>query len=319
MAMRKRRYSSLFFLLLLFLLTIHAPGRLDAEEELQTGEMGIRFDRLALLGGSAATLRYLGFKYVDRAWYEGKKLDHIRWLNDWGGDTYLNLDKGGHFMGGLFMAQALTDAYTWSGFRPRTAALLGTLTSWAALLEIEMRDAHFDQWGFSIPDFAANTAGASLPLIHALFPKTRVLRFKFSYHPSVLYLERRERAHSPERPHIDHLIDDYEGMTFWLALALEEFLPERAANRWPDFLGLAVGYGGAGLHGSNVKSKGPNRRYPDLPDARPEIFLALDYDARFLPGEGRLWSYLKTQLNWLHFPAPAVRLYPHWRFYLLYM
>ena len=279
---------------------------------------GIRTGRLALVGGSAAVLRHVGFKYFDRAWYQGKKLDHIRWINDWSGETYLNLDKGGHFMGGVFMAQSLTEALAWTGIPSRPAALLGTAASWAALLEIEMRDAHFDQWGFSIPDFAANTIGASVPLLHTFFPQTRVVRFKFSYHPSALYRNRRERTLA-DRPHVDHLIDDYEGMTFWMTLAPEGLFPDRAAARWPDFLGLAVGYGATGLHGSNVKSKGPNKYYDDLPDARPEIFLGLDYDARFLPGEGRVWSYLKDQLNWVHFPAPAIRLYPTWRFYLLYM
>ena len=69
---------------------------------------GVRYDRLALVGGSAATFRYLGFRYVDRAWYQGQKLDSIRWLNDWDGATYVNFDKAGHFMGGLFLAQTLS-------------------------------------------------------------------------------------------------------------------------------------------------------------------------------------------------------------------
>jgi hypothetical protein len=310
--------SSCSLLFLVLLLCLPAPSRGQAPATEGEGRR-VRLDRLVLVGGGAAAFRYLGFKYVDRAWYQGKKLDHIRWLHDWSGETYLHLDKGGHFLGGFFLAQTLTDAYAWSGFGARPAALLGTLTSWAALLEIEMRDAYFDQWGFSIPDFAANTLGASVPLVHALFPSLRVVRFKFSYHPSRLYLERRERAAPPERPHTDHLIDDYEGMTFWMTIGVNPLLRGRAEAWWPDFLGLALGYGATGLHGSNVKSRGRFRRYQDLPDARPEIFLALDADARFLPGQHPLWQYLKEQFNWLHLPSPAVRLYPEWRLYLFYM
>lgn len=280
---------------------------------------GVHLERLAALGAGGATAHYLGFRYFDRAWYQGQKLDHIRWIRDWDGDTYLNLDKGGHFMGGLFMAQTLTDGYAWTGFRPRLAALLGTLTSWAALLEIEMRDAHFDQWGFSIPDFAANTAGASVPLMYTLWPASQAVGFKFSYYPSRLYLERAERRLPPQRPHTNHLIDDYEGMAFWATLAVDRFLPARARAVWPDFLGLAVGYGATGLHGSNAKSKGREKHYKDLPDARGEVFVGLDCDPRLLPGQGRLWRYLKTQLNWIHIPAPAVRIHPGWAFYLLYM
>ena len=279
---------------------------------------GVRYDRLALVGGSAATFRYLGFRYVDRAWYQGQKLDSIRWLNDWDGATYVNFDKAGHFMGGLFLAQTLNDAYTWVGFGPRSAALLGTVTSWAALLEIEMRDAYFDQWGFSIPDFVANTAGASLPLIHALFPRTTAIRFKFSYFPSALYRDRERRALAGQ-PHIDHAIDDYEGMTAWMTIAIDEWLSGRAGKLWPDYLGLGLGYGVVGLHGSNVKSRGRFKHYKDRLDARPEFFLGLDYDARHLPGRHPLWRYFAEQLNWIRFPAPAIRVYPDLRFYLIYM
>lgn len=278
----------------------------------------IHLDRLALIGGGAATFRLLGFKHVERTWYQGQKRDSIRWLNDWDGATYVNFDKAGHFMGGLVMSQTLNEAYAWAGFGTRSAALLGTLTSWAALLEVEMRDAYFDQWGFSIPDFVANTAGASLPLLHALFPHTDVISFKFSYFPSNLYLDNKDRARA-NRPHIDHAIDDYEGMTAWMTIAIDEVLPDRAAALWPDYLGLSLGYGVQGLHGSNVKSRGRFKYFKDRPDAQPEFLLGLDYDARRLPGQGRLARYFKKQLNWIHFPTPAVRLYPDFRFYLLYM
>jgi hypothetical protein len=273
--------------------------------------------RLALLGGTGLTIHYLGFKYFDRAWYQGQKLDHIRWIKDWGGDTYLNMDKGGHFMGGMFMAQTLTEAYGWGGVSPRLAALAGTLTSWALLLEIEMRDAYFDQWGFSIPDFTANTIGATVPLIHTLWPASRAVRFEFGYFPSDLYLDRSQRR-AAGRPFTEHMIDDYEGMTVWMAVSVNQFLDGRAEEWWPDFLGVALGYGARGLHGSNVKSKGRFKYYKDLPDARPELLVALDCDPRFLPGQGRVWGYFKEQLRWLHLPAPAVRLSPEPRFYLLY-
>ncbi len=280
---------------------------------------GIQLDRLLLLGGSGAALHYVGFRYFDRAWYQGQKRDSIRWINDWSGETYLDMDKGGHFLGGLVLSESLTEAYGWSGFGPRTAATLGTITSWAALLEIEMRDAYYDQWGFSIPDFAFNTAGAAVPLLYALVPATRSVRFKFSYWPSRLYRGREERSREPVRPHTEYVIDDYEGMTFWMSFAVDEVLRGRAEELWPNCLGIALGYGATGMHGSNVKSRGRHREYQELPDARPEVFVALDYDLRQLPGEGRLWRSLKRQLNWIHLPAPTLRIYPDLRLYFLYM
>ena len=294
-----------------------APGltELDASPR----RAGLHLSRLAALLGGGAAVHYVGFEYFDRAWYQGQKTSSIRWIHDWSGDTYLNLDKGGHFMGGVFLSRGLSGVYRWTGFGDRSAALLGTLTSWGALLEIEMRDAYFREWGFSVPDFAANTLGAAVPLLHALVPASRAVGFKISYWPSKLYTERGQRSRDPVRPHTDYLIDDYEGMTFWMTLAVDDLLWGGAKEAWPDYLGLALGYGATGLHGSNVKSKGRFKEYKDLPDARPEIFVALDYDARYLPGHGELWSSFKTQLNWIHFPAPAVRIYPDFRFYLLFM
>lgn len=311
----------LLFLLISLLLSIYslplcadnAPEKTPADVEQR-----VRPGRLALVGGSAAAFHYIGFKYFDRAWYQGQKTNRIRWIHDWGGDTYVNLDKGGHFMGGAFMAQKLSEAYAWVGFTERTAALLGTTTSWVALLDIEMRDAYFDQWGFSIPDFVANTLGASLPILHAFFPRTRALQFKWSYHPSRLYLEHEDRSAS-NRPHVDHLIDDYEGMTFWASLPFSSLWDGKKNVYTPDWGRLAIGYGASGLHGSNAKSRGRFKLYPDLPDAKPEVFLALDYDTNYLPGDNRLWRYFKSQLNWLHWPSPAVRIYPSLRFYLLYL
>ena len=317
---RARSTARLARWLCLLLLAWTTPAHPQAAAD----SSGLRPARLALLGGTGLTIHYLGFKYFDRAWYQGQKLDHIRWIRDWGGDTYLNMDKGGHFMSGMFMAQTLTEAYGWGGVSPRLAALAGTLTSWALLLQVEMRDAYFDQWGFSIPDFTANTIGATVPLIHTLWPASRAFRFKFGYFPSTLYLDREERAREeelagrPVRPYTEHAIDDYEGMTIWMALSIDQFLSGRAEEVWPDFLGVALGYGATGLHGSNAKSKGRFKKFKERPDARPELLVALDWDPRFLPGEGRVWRYFVEQLNWLHLPAPALRIYPERRFYLLF-
>ncbi|MEE2658322.1 MAG: DUF2279 domain-containing protein [Candidatus Latescibacterota bacterium] len=296
--------------------TLALPAtRLGADAATATG---VRYDRLAVMGGAATVAHVIGFRYFDRAWYQGQRRDSIRWLNDWSGETYVHVDKMGHFMGGLFLSNSLSSAYRWTGFGDRSSTLLGTITSWAVLFEIEMRDAYFDQWGFSLHDFTANTTGAAVPLVHTLFPSTRIVGFKFSWWPSSLYLNYEERRDAG-RPHTRYAIDDYEGMNFWLTLALNELLPGSAELRWPDWLGVALGFGARGMHGSNVKSRGQNREYSNLPSAKPELLLSFDFDPRFLPGDSLCWRELKSQLNWLRYPAPAVRLYPDFRFYFLYL
>ncbi len=296
---------------------VHAVDTGDSDPALDDPPKGISGRRLAAMAGLGVTAHYVGFRYFDRAWYQGERQTSIRWLQDWSGNTYLHVDKGGHFMSGIFLSQSVSETFAWVGFAPRTAAMLGAATSWGLLFEIEMRDAYFDQWGFSVPDFVANTAGVSVPLLHSLVPATQVVDFKFSWFPSSLYRDYDARL-AANRPRTRYAIDDYEGMTFWMTLALNDVLRGRAEQLWPDWLGVALGYGATGMHGANVKSRGREREFLTLPDARPEIVLSLDTDARFLPGDGEIWSLFKEQLNWLHLPAPAIRLYPNLRFYLLY-
>lgn len=286
--------------------------------ESSTADEALRPRRLVALGALGVTAHYIGYQYFERAWYQGEKRDRIRWLQDWSGETYVNVDKGGHFMSGLFMSSSIGQAFEWTGLTPRKAAVAGALTSWVLLFEVEMRDAYFDQWGFSIPDFVANTAGVSVPLLHAFVPATQAVGFKFSWFPSRLYRDYDARL-AADLPRTRYAIDDYEGMTFWTTFAVESVLRGRARQMWPDWLGLALGYGATGMHGSNVKSRGRDRQYPDRPEAQPEIILSLDADTRYLPGKNEVWSLFKEQLNWLHLPAPAIRVYPDLRFYLLYM
>jgi hypothetical protein len=158
-----------------------------------------------------------------------------------------------------------------------------------------------------------------VPLIHAFLPRTQAVRFKFSYHPSSLYLDRRERA-AQNRPRTEHLIDDYSGMTFWMTVFPQDLAPAVAARaHWPRYLGLSLGYGATGLHGDNAKSKGPNKLYRDLPDARSEFYLGLDWDTRRLTTQSRAGSWVVPRLDWIRLPAPAVRIRPDWGIYLLYM
>ena len=156
-------------------------GRVDDERRVRPG-------RLALVGGSAAAFLHIGFKAFDRAWYQGQKTHQIRWIYDWGGDTYVNLDKGGHFMGGAFMAQKLSEAYAWAGFTERTAALLGTTTSWAALLERLRCATPILTSGALAFLILSPTRSERVSPCYTHFPRTRALQFKWSYHPSNLHL-----------------------------------------------------------------------------------------------------------------------------------
>ena len=160
------------------------------------------------------------------------------------------------------------------------------------LLEIEMKDGYYKWWGFSVPDFAANTLGVAFVMARELWAPARKFDLKMSYHRSDVY----------KAGKFEHMISDYEGMTFWLTFAAGETWPHVC----PDWLNVAIGYGAKGMGG--IATEG----------GQPEVFVALDYDVRKLPGKHPYWVWLKRAFNEIHFPSPAVRVYPWATFYLLY-
>ena len=95
-------------------------------------------------------------------------------------------------------------------------------------------------------------------------------------------------------------------------------LPEHAAEIWPDWLGVAVGVGAQGLHGYGHKSRGPDRGYPDLPDAQREIFLSLDFDFSHFFRNHDVLRKFTPYFRLLRFPAPALRIHPTLTFYLVF-
>lgn len=278
---------------------------------------GLRIGRLAIVGAGGGAAHFFGYRYAEKTWWQGRKTGGIHFINDWSGETFLNLDKAGHFMSAMFLAEISGHVYQWAGFSPRTSILLGSLTSFGELFLVEWRDGRFDQWGFSIPDLAADAAGAAVPLIHTYFPATQAVRFKWSYFPSSQLRSRTSRQEAG-LPFVDSFVEDYEGMTFWMTLDVKRMFGLRHLTAWPNGLGLAIGWGATGMHGANAKSTGPNRGYPGLPEARHEIFLSVDYHAPDLPGQGPVWTRIKHVLQYLHLPAPAVRIHPERTFYLLY-
>ena len=301
--------------ILLFLVLSVVSTQADQPDSSKTRQREIHLNRLIYVGVGAAGVNWAGGRYLDRNWWQGKKVP-FRFVHDWSGDTYLNLDHGGHFMWGIFFAQITRDLYHWIGFSPRTAVLLGSLSSLGEMLYIEYRDGRYEQWGFSTPDAAADVLGALIPLIHTYFPVTQAVRFKYGYFPSTLYRDRNVRRASG-RPFVPSIIDDYEGMTFWMVVNPKPLLPKDAAEIWPDWLGVAVGVGAQGLHGYGRKSRGSDRGYPDLPDAQREIYLSLDFDFGHLLGDREVLRKFTPYFRLRRFPTPALRIYPTPTFYLV--
>ena len=302
---------------LIFLLVAYTTAPADEPDSSRSRRRDIHLGRLAYVGIGACGIHWLGYRYLESNWWDGQGSSRFRFVHDWSGDSLLNLDHFGHIISGIFLARTARDVYSWIGFRRKTAVLLGSLTSMAELLYIEYRDGRTDRWGFSVPDVTADAIGALVPLIHEYIPASQAVRFKYSYIPSSLYRDRKTRQ-TNGRPFVNSFLDDYEGMTFWMVLNPKPFFRGTAAEIWPDWLGVAVGLGAQGLHGYSQKSRGPDRGYPELPEAKREVFLAVDFDfAHFFRNSESLRKFA-PYIRLRRFPAPALRIHPTTAFYLFF-
>jgi hypothetical protein len=218
---------------------------------------------------------------------------------------YQQMDKFGHLMHAYYATGLISRLYRWSGFSGENSILYGALTGWLWMLQIEIADSFFDEWGFSWLDLTANTIGVSFSAMQQLYPEALGgLQLKFSYHTSEALRERRYNNGSKL------WVDDYEGLTWWLAVNVYHYLPANVQQNYPEWLkpfGLAVGHSA--------------KRIADDPlHGEREIFLGLDYDLRKLPiGEDSdILKFLKNELNIIRLPLPAVRITPSGVWYGLY-
>ena len=250
------------------------------------------------LGGS--------YLYIENSWWSEKQ---IAFHFDNGSDKVyaLNVDKAGHFMGGLQVADLFSESMRWAGMNKKQALWFGAAFGSGLQLAIEMKDAYAPYWGFSTLDLTIGSAGAFLPIAKYYSPRLRVFDAKISYwkqHNTYWDLER-QRGKIPNKYAWQ---DDYVNQTYWISIDLNHF-----NERIPEWLNIAVGFGldeTQYLDEHNAKMGGDN-----------EWYIGLDYD---IPKILKKWNSpivkkIKHWLNYFHFPAPTIRISPKTEFYPLFL
>ena len=104
--------------------------------------------------------------------------------------------------------------------------------------------------------------------------------------------------------------DDYPNQTYWITFNFNTFINNA---KWPEWLNIAIGIGLDNtqyLNEDNMKIGGNN-----------EWYIALDYD---IPKLLKRWNSpiakkLKNCLNYIHFPAPTIKISPKLAFYPLFL
>ena len=293
-------FKRLFSLSLLVLFACSIKAKSDSTKIKKGRVIAVSSSLVAVLGGS--------YLYVKNAWWSDKQ---IPFHFDDGADlTYaLNVDKAGHFIGGLHASNIFSGSLLWAGMNEKKSLWYGAAFGSGLQLAIEMKDAYAPHWGFSKWDLALGSTGSFWPVAQYYNDDLKAINFKMSYYKrSNIYWDLDRQRGKETNKYVWQ--DDYPNQTYWITLDVNHFVETCC---WPDWLNIALGFGiddAQYLNASNTKTGGHN-----------EWYIALDYDA---PKMLKIWNSptgkkIKHWLNYFHFPAPTIRISPKLEFYPLFL
>lgn len=254
----------------------------------------IDYLRLSSMAGLMLAANMVAINYQKDIWYteETTVFHSLDLAEDWG--KYQQMDKFGHFADAYFTSDLSGKIYRWSGMSGNTSVWLGALTGWAWMLEIELNDAFMADWGFSWGDMLANTAGSAFYVLQQFnYDLLGGIHPKFSWHKSEAWKEMRYNT-DPKA-----LIEDYEGLTFWVTVNPHHYFPNDWKKTYPEWLaplGLAFGVSAKDI---GINPWGGYKEY----------FVGLDVDLRKLPiwGDLGLTKFIVSEINFLRLPLPVIR------------
>jgi len=258
---------------------------------------------LGIMGG-ILVVDFAAYMYQREIWYtEGTTGFHtLDFSDDW--QKWQYMDKIGHFTNAFFMSDLTAKLYRWAGISGGSSVWYGAMTGWLWMLQIEISDGFMADWGFSWGDMLTNTLGSAFFVLQQFnYDLLGGIQPKFSWHKSEAW-ENGEYWHDPG------VIEDYEGMTFWLAVNPHHYFPDELKKNYPDWLapfGIAIGYSAKDI------ASNPWGGYN-------EIFIGLDIDVTKIHiGDDLDWfRFFKSELNFLRMPLPAVRITPSGIWYGIY-
>ena len=279
-----------------------------AEQFIYQDSTKVKKNRLIVVGGTTTLFLGSSYYYLQNVWWDEKQIEfHF----DAGADLKyaLNVDKAGHFLGGIQASDAFSSALTWGGINKKKSLLYGAFFGSALQLGIEIKDAYAPYWGFSKWDLLSGSFGSFWPFLQSKNEALDAINFKFSYYKrSNVYWD----LEAERNKEISSLAwqDDYPNQTYWASFDLNYFLN---TNRWPEWLNVALGFGLDESQYIDVynRKKGGNN----------ELYIGFDYDLKkmFKKNNSPIVKEIKHWLNYFHFPAPAIRLSPDLDFYLLFL
>lgn len=256
--------------------------------------IGLGAGTVALWTGSVVGLNEL--------WYAHEPRSSFHFFDD--SDEWMQQDKFGHFLTSYAIGNYYTDMMRWAGFNRKTSIWTGGFMGSFYLFGIEMLDGFSAEWGFSLSDFGANTAGSLLFIGQELLWNEQRIMPKVSYHFT---------HYAQHRPNMlgsnwgERMMKDYNGHTFWLSVNIYSFLKEE--SKFPKWLNVAVGHSATGLLGGTSNPVQDDEGNPIPRFARQRQFLlSLDVDLTKIPTKKKWLRTIFKAVSLVKMPFPALRI-----------
>lgn len=254
--------------------------------------------RAVAIGGAAG----YGITMVGlyQLWYKDFERTSFHFFDD--SRDWLQMDKVGHAYSAYLLSDLTYTSLRMTGLSNEKAVLYGSLSGWLAVTSIEFFDAHYDGWGFSMADVAANTLGTALFAAQQLTYKEQRILFKYSF---------RRTNYAQYRPgtlgsnFIEEMTKDYNGQSYWLSANIKSFT---GWNFLPDWLNIAAGYSATGLLGGSENPEFSNGTRLPVYERERQFYLSPDIDFTKIPTKHKGVKVLFKLLNTVKIPAPALRL-----------
>lgn len=267
----------------------------------QTDSTSFNKKRFATVIATEATLYTGTLVGLQRLWYNDYPQSSFHFFND--NTEWLQMDKVGHVMTSYSVGRVGIGLMKWSGVEPKKAIWYGGMLGSVFLTTVEMLDAYSSEWGFSVADLTANTAGSLLVIGQELLWDEQRIVLKYSFQQS---------RYSKYRPNMlgnnlqENLLKDYNGQTYWLSLNMSSFMKKE--TKFPKWLNVAVGYGADGMIGANS-----NPMIVDITGQEVisfqryrQFYLSLDIDLTRIPTKSKFLKTVFNTIGFIKFPAPAI-------------
>lgn len=256
--------------------------------------------RLAIVASTEAVLYAGSMIGLNELWYKDYPRSSFHFFND--NDEWLQMDKVGHFTTSYYVGRIGIDLLKWTGADRKKAIWYGGMLGSFYQTTVEVLDGYSTEWGFSIGDFAANTAGSLLVIGQELAWDEQRIVLKYSFQQSNFALYRPNILGSTI---YENLLKDYNGQTYWLSINLASFMKKETT--FPSWLNVAVGYGANGVTGGSFNppyiDENGNQLYFDR---YRQYYISLDADLSKIKTKSKFLKTVFKTIGFIKIPAPAL-------------